>query len=179
MSRIGKVPVTIPDKVDVKINDSLVSVKGPNGQIEYKFTDNVKIEIQGKEVVITPKNNSKICRALWGTTRAVIGNMVKGVSVGFTKKLEFMGVGYKASTAGNIITLNLGYSHPIDYKLADGITAKIVKNEIELLGINKELLGQVAAEIRALRPPEPYKGKGIRYKDEIIVRKAGKTGVKA
>jgi large subunit ribosomal protein L6 len=178
MSRIGKVPVGIPDKVEVKVNGSLVAVKGPKGALEYNFTEHVGIELKDKEVIVTPSNDSKISRSLWGTTRTLIGNMVEGVSVGFTRSLVFNGVGYKAAVKGNVLVLNLGYSHPINYDLPEGITAKVDKTTINLMGCNKELLGFAAAKVRSFRPPEPYKGKGIRYSDEHIIRKAGKTGGK-
>ncbi len=178
MSRIGKVPVTIPDKVEVKIDGAHVSVKGPNGQLEYTFTDKVEIVKDDKEVLVKPINESKESRSLWGTTRTLINNMVVGVTDGFTKSLEFNGVGYKAAVKGRVLNLNLGYSHPIDYELPEGVDAKVNKNIIDITGTNKELVGFVAAKVRSFRPPEPYKGKGIKYSDERIIRKAGKTGAK-
>lgn len=178
MSRIGKLPVAIPDKVDVKLDGAHVAVKGPNGELSYTFTDKVTIEVKDKEVVVNPINESKESRALWGTTRTLINNMVLGVTQGFTKTLEFNGVGYKAAVSGNTLTLNLGYSHPIDYELPTGVSAKVTKNVIELSGNDKELVGFVAAKVRSFRPPEPYKGKGVKYSDETIVRKAGKSGGK-
>ena len=178
MSRIGKNPVVIPEKVEVKVNGSLVSVKGPNGQLEYNFTEFVGIELKDKEVIVTPSDESKKARSLWGTTRTLINNMVVGCSTGFSRSLLFTGVGYKAAAKGEILELNLGYSHPINYKLPEGVTAKVVKNQIDLTGCNKELVGFAAAKIRSFRPPEPYKGKGVRYSDEHIIRKAGKTGSK-
>lgn len=178
MSRIGKLPVEIPDKVELKVNGSHVSVKGPNGQLEYTFTDKVKIEHKDKEVLVTPVDDSKQSISLWGTTRTLINNMVTGVTTGFVKSLEYNGVGYKAAVSGNTLTLNLGYSHPIEYGLPDGVSAKVTKNVIDISGANKELVGFVAAKVRSFRPPEPYKGKGVKYADEHIVRKAGKTGGK-
>jgi large subunit ribosomal protein L6 len=178
MSRIGKRPVTIPEKVEIKIADGLVSVKGPNGQLEYKATPNVNIELKDKTVVVTPADESNKSRALWGLTRTLIDNMVIGVTDGFKKTLEFNGVGYRAAVQGNTLNLNLGYSHPIEYKLPEGVAAKVVKNTIELTSNSKELVGFVAAKVRSFRPPEPYKGKGIKYSDEVIIRKAGKTGGK-
>ncbi len=178
MSRIGKVPVSVPEKVEVKVNGAHVSVKGPNGQLEYTFTDKVSIELKDKEVTVAPANESKEARALWGTTRSLISNMITGVSTGFTKSLEFNGVGYKATVSGSTLTLNLGYSHPIDYALPQGVTAKVTKNVIDIAGCDKELVGFVAAKVRSFRPPEPYKGKGIKYVDETILRKAGKSGGK-
>ncbi len=178
MSRIGKLPIVVPEKVEVKIDGAHVAVKGPNGALEYSFTDQVKIELKDKEVLVTPVDESKSARSLWGTTRTLINNMVTGVTTGFTKSLEYNGVGYKAAVNGNTITLNLGYSHPIDYTLPEGVSAKVDKNKIDVTGSNKELVGFVAAKIRSFRPPEPYKGKGVKYADEHIIRKAGKTGGK-
>lgn len=178
MSRIGKMPVAVPDKVDVKIDGNNVTVKGPNGQLEYSFATNVNIELKDKEVIVTPIDESKSARSMWGTARTLINNMVTGVSAGFTKSLEYTGVGYKASVSGTTLTLNLGYSHPIDYELPTGVSAKVEKNRIDITGANKELVGFVAAKVRSFRPPEPYKGKGIKYTDEHIIRKAGKTGGK-
>ena len=178
MSRVGKQPVVIVDKVDVTVNGATVIVKGPKGQLDYTFTDKVNIEKKDKEVIITPVDQSKECRSLWGTTRTVINNMVVGVSTGFVKGLEFNGVGYKAVVKGDTIVLNLGYSHPINYKLPEGVGAKVNKNTIEISGANKELVGFAAAKIRSFRPPEPYKGKGVKYTDEHIIRKAGKSGGK-
>ena len=178
MSRIGKNPVNVPEKVEVKVNGSHVKVKGPKGELEYTFTDHVGIELKDKAVIITPKNESALSRSLWGTTRTVINNMVLGVSVGFTKSLEFTGVGYKAAAKGSVLELNLGFSHPINYQLPVGITAKTGKNTIDISGCNKEMVGQVAAKVRSFRPPEPYKGKGIKYATEHIIRKAGKSGGK-
>ena len=178
MSRIGKNPVKVPEKVEVKVNGSNVSVKGPKGQLEYTFASNVNIEMKGGEVVVTPIDESKPARSMWGTARTLINNMVVGVSEGFTKTLEFNGVGYKAAVKGDVLNLNLGYSHPIDYKLPAGVEAKVNKNVIDISGCDKELVGFVAAKVRSFRPPEPYKGKGIKYSTEHIIRKAGKSGGK-
>ena len=178
MSRIGKNPVEVLDKVEVKVNGANVQVKGPKGSLEYIFTDKVNIELKDKAVHITPVNETKEARSLWGTTRTLINNMVLGVSVGFTKSLEFNGVGYKAVSKGKVLVLNLGYSHPINFDLPEGVEAKVTKNIIDISGCNKELVGFAAAKIRSFRPPEPYKGKGIRYTDEHIIRKAGKAGGK-
>lgn len=178
MSRIGKQPVAVPEKVEVKIDANAISVKGPKGQLDFNFNPGVNVEMKDKEIIVTPKTQSKFDRSLWGMTRTLINNMMTGVTEGFTKKLEFNGVGYKAAVKGDTITLNLGYSHPIDYKLPQGIEAKVVKNEIAISGIDKELVGFAAAKIRSFRQPEPYKGKGIKYSDEVIIRKAGKTGAK-
>ena len=178
MSRIGKMPVVVPAKVDVKLNGAHVAVKGPNGQLEYTFTNRVSIELKGGEVLVNPVDESKEARSLWGTTRTLINNMVVGVTDGFKKTLEFNGVGYKAAVKGNNLVLNLGFSHPIDFELPTGISAKVTKNVIDIVGSDKELVGFVAAKVRSFRPPEPYKGKGVKYSDEVIVRKAGKSGGK-
>ncbi len=179
MSRIGKQPVVIPEKVQVAIDGLTVKTKGPKGELEFTFAKGVNIEVKDKEVLVTPNDeNDKKERALWGMTRTLVSNMVNGVNEGFTKALEFNGVGYKASVSGDTLTLNLGYSHPIDYKLPEGVSAKVNKNTIEVSGCSKELVGFAAAKIRSFRPPEPYKGKGVKYADERIIRKAGKTGAK-
>ena len=178
MSRIGKVPVNIPEKVEISIVSGLVTVKGVKGTLVAKLNNNVIAVIEGKTITVKPKDESTVARAQWGTARTQINNMVVGVSAGFVKSLEFNGVGYKAAVAGNILNLSLGYSHTIDYALPEGITAKVNKNVIDIEGSNKELVGQVAAKVRSFREPEPYKGKGIRYTDEKIIRKAGKAGGK-
>lgn len=178
MSRIGKKPIGIPDKVEVKVNGSTVDVKGPKGQLTYTFHKDVKIEKADKVINVTPANQTTSAKALWGMSRTVLGNMVTGVTTGFVKSLEFNGVGYKAAVSGSNLTLNLGYSHAIDYKLPKGITAVVNKNVIEFHGSDKELVGFVAAQVRSFREPEPYKGKGLKYTDETIIRKAGKTGAK-
>lgn len=178
MSRIGKLPVVVPEKVTVTIADRKIEVKGPNGQLDFTHNEGVNVVYEGNEVKVTPVDSSNRNRAMWGMTRTLIDNMVVGVTKGFEKTLEFTGVGYKAAVSGSNLTLNLGYSHPIDYKLPEGITAKVNKNVIVISGANKELVGFAAAKIRSFRPPEPYKGKGVRYSDEVIIRKAGKTGAK-
>jgi len=178
MSRIGKKPIGIPDKVEIKVNGLTVDVKGPKGHLVYTFHKDVKIDKADKEISVAPANDSASARALWGMSRTLLGNMVTGVTTGFVKSLEFNGVGYKAAVSGNTLTLNLGYSHPIDYKLPQGVDAKVIKNVIEFHGCDKELVGFVAAQVRSYREPEPYKGKGLKYTDEKIIRKAGKTGAK-
>ncbi len=178
MSRIGKQPIGIPDKVEVKVDGSFVDVKGPKGQLSYTFRNEVKVEKADKVLNVTPVDESATARSLWGLSRTILGNMVTGVTTGFVKSLEFNGVGYKAVVSGSTLTLNLGYSHPIDYKLPKGIEAKVNKNVIEFHGCDKELVGFVAAQVRSFREPEPYKGKGLKYTDETIIRKAGKTGAK-
>jgi large subunit ribosomal protein L6 len=177
MSRIGKQPIVVPDKVEVKLSGNTVEVKGPKGQLSYQFSELVKIEKKDKTLEVTGTAD-RISRSLWGLTRTIVGNMVTGVSTGFKKDLEFTGVGYKAAVSGQNLQLNLGYSHQIDYKLPKGIEVKVNKNVIEVHGADKELVGFVAAEIRAYRPHEPYKGKGLKYVGEKVIRKAGKTGAK-
>lgn len=178
MSRIGKEPIAIPEKVEIKIQGTNVSVKGPNGQMAMDLNKLVKVEVKDKVITVNPVDESKEARSQWGTARTLVSNMVTGVTKGFTKSLEFNGVGYKAAVNGTTLTLNLGYSHPIDYKLPTGISAKVTKNVIDLTGFDKELVGFVAAKVRSFRPPEPYKGKGLKYTTETIIRKAGKAGAK-
>lgn len=178
MSRIGKVPVALPDKVEVKIEGHKVVVKGPKGTMEREFNTLVTLKLDGKNLTVTPADESVEARSQWGTARTLLNNMVTGVSKGFVKSLEFTGVGYKAGVSGSVLNLSLGYSHPIDYKLPVGITAKVDKNRIDIEGCDKEIVGQVAAVVRSFREPEPYKGKGLKYSDETIIRKAGKAGGK-
>ena len=178
MSRIGKKPIVVPDKVEVKIADQMMSVKGPNGLLEFTLPNLMKVEKVEKTLVVTPKNKERKTRALWGMARTMINNMIMGVTQGFKTVLEFEGVGYRAAVQGDTLTLNLGFSHPIEYKLPKGIKAAVVKNTIEFTGADKELLGRTAAKVRAFRPPEPYKGKGLKYLEEKIIRKAGKSGAK-
>ena len=178
MSRIGKHPVNIPEKVEVTIKDGLVTVKGVKGTLTHKLNSNVVVKMEGKSITVSPKDESAEARSQWGTARTLVNNMVVGVSAGFVKSLEFTGVGYKAAVNGQMLNLSLGYSHPIDFPLPAGITAKVTKNQIDIEGSNKELVGQVAAKVRSFREPEPYKGKGVKYTTETIIRKAGKAGGK-
>ncbi|MBD3282035.1 MAG: 50S ribosomal protein L6 [Candidatus Portnoybacteria bacterium] len=175
MSRIGKKPIEIPQGVEVKIDGNTVKVKGPKGELEQKIHPGIEIEVKDNSIEIKPKRNDSA--AIWGTFRMLLSNMVNGVSQGFEKKLIFEGVGYRASVSGSKLVLNLGYSHPIEMEAPEGISFNVDKNTIVISGIDKQLVGQVAANIREKRPPEPYKGKGIRYEDEIIRRKAGKKAV--
>lgn len=175
MSRIGRQPIKIPDNVEIKIRTENIHVKGPKGELEIKVPSQVKLEQKNQEVTLQVSNpNDKKEKALWGTFRQLIFNLIKGTVEGFEKKLELSGIGYKASVSGNILTLNVGFSHPIEYKLPPGIETKIEKNIISIFGINKQLVGEIAAQIRRIRPPEPYKGRGIKYVEEIIRKKAGK-----
>lgn len=178
MSRIGKQPINIPEKVEIKLSGNDIEVKGPKGQLAYTFKNLVKIEKADKVLTVKPADESTEARAFWGLSRTLLSNMVNGVTTGFTRTLEFNGVGYKAAVSGTNLTLNLGYSHPIEYKLPTGVEAKVEKNSIIFSGCDKELVGFVAAQVRSFREPEPYKGKGLKYSDETIIRKAGKTGAK-
>lgn len=178
MSRIGKHPVNVPEKVEVKVEGNLVTVKGAKGTLTRTFNNLVNLKVDGKEITVSPKDESKEAKAQWGTARTQLSNMVTGVSAGFVKSLDFTGVGYKAGVTGNVLNLSLGYSHPIDFTLPAGISAKVNKNQIDIEGSDKELVGQVAAKVRSFREPEPYKGKGVKYTTETIIRKAGKTGKK-
>jgi large subunit ribosomal protein L6 len=178
MSRIGRQPVNVPEKVEIKINNRVIDVKGPKGALSFTHHEGVTVAQEDNSIVVNPIDTSKKNKALWGLTRTLVNNMVVGVTDGFTRTLEFTGVGYKASVSGNKMTLNLGYSHPIEYTLPEGVAAKVTKNVIDLSGNSKELVGFAAAKIRSFREPEPYKGKGVRYSDEVIIRKAGKAGGK-
>ncbi len=178
MSRIGKVPVNIPEKVEVKIENNVVTVKGTKGTLTHKLNSLVVAKLEGKVLTVSPKDESAEARSQWGTARTLVNNMVVGVSAGFVKSLEFNGVGYKAAVSGSVLNLSLGYSHTIDFPLPTGITAKVNKNQIDIEGSDKELVGQVAAKVRSFREPEPYKGKGVKYLSETIIRKAGKAGGK-
>lgn len=179
MSRLGKLPITIPKGVEVKFNDSVLSVKGPKGTLNQIVPKEVLLEITAEEVKVTVADLSeKKQRSLWGLFRSLIRNMVDGVSKGYEKKLEINGVGYKVAGGGNKLNFSLGYSHPIIFDLPAGITATVETKYITISGFDKQLVGEMAAQIRRLRPPEPYKGKGIKYFDEVIRRKAGKTSAK-
>ena len=176
MSRIGKLPVEIPDKVEVKVDGKHVAVKGPLGQLERTFTG-VTIALEGDAVNVTPEDTGRRNRALWGLSRTLISNMVVGVSKGFERKLLITGVGYRADLQDRTLVLSVGYSHQINFPLPEGIGCEVEKlTSIKLSGVDKQLVGQTAATIRSFRPPEPYKGKGIRYSDEHVRRKAGKAG---
>jgi len=176
MSRIGKKPIPLPKDVKTEFENGLLTVKGPKGELMRKIHPEVNITIEDNQVVVQINDGKKGLGSLQGLSRALIGNMVKGVKEGFEQILEINGVGYRAELSGKTATFHLGYSHPIVFELPDGINGKIEKTKITLDGIDKELLGRTAAEIRSFRKPEPYKGKGIKYKDEIIKKKAGKTG---
>ena len=179
MSRIGKLPVAIPAGVEVKLEEgNVITVKGPKGTLTRKLVDDLDIKVEGSEVIVTIPSDLKRYKSLHGLTRTLIFNMVEGVTNGYTKELEINGVGYRAAKAGKKLTLTLGYSHPVEMEDPEGIETKVDGNKITVSGIDKEKVGQFAAEIRTKRPPEPYKGKGIKYTTETIRRKVGKTGKK-
>ena len=177
MSRIGRKPITIPAGVEIKQNGNKYTVKGPKGQLERELSSEIKVNIKDGEITFERPNDLPHIRALHGTTRANLNNMVTGVSEGFAIRLELVGVGYRVQANGKGLTLALGYSHPVEIEAVDGITFKVEGNtKITVEGIDKQLVGQIAANIRAKRTPEPYKGKGVKYADEVIRRKEGKKG---
>ena len=176
MSRLGKLPIELIAGTEAKVQGQILTVKGPQGQLTQEFNNKVKVEVADQQIKVTINDiNNKEQRAYWGLYRSLFNNMVQGVNKGFTKQLEINGVGYKVASGNNKLTLNLGYSHPIDFALPEGIQAEVAGNIITIKGIDKQLVGETAAQIRKLRKPEPYKGKGIKYIDEIIRRKAGKS----
>jgi large subunit ribosomal protein L6 len=176
MSRLGKIPVTIPSGVEVTLTDGLLTVKGPKATLQKTIKDDVTITIDGSEITLTPGNTPE-AKALWGTYAAHLRNLIAGVTEGFTKVLEIEGVGYRAEVQGKQIVLNVGFSHPVNLEIPEGISAEVVKNTITLTGPDKEALGQFAANVRKVKEPEPYKGKGIRYQGEYVIRKQGKKAV--
>ena len=179
MSKVGKLPVAIPAGVTVNVANGLISVKGPKGELKQSFHDEIDIKVEGTEVVLTTKNNAKQTNAYHGLYRSLIANMVKGVSEGFTKTLVVTGVGYRCEVKGKELVMNLGYSSDYIAIIPDGLTVVTTPDgKITVTGIDKQLVGEFCSQIRKLRKPEPYKGKGIRYDNETIRRKVGKTGVK-
>ena len=177
MSRIGNKVVVLPQGVEVKQNGNEIIVKGPKGELTRTFSEDIKMNIDGNEVTFTRPNDSKEMKTIHGTTRAIFHNMVVGVSEGFQKALELIGVGYRAQLQGSKLVLNVGYSHPVEITAPAGITFEVPSNtQVVVKGISKEAVGEIAANIRGVRPPEPYKGKGIRYVGEYVRRKEGKTG---
>jgi large subunit ribosomal protein L6 len=176
MSRIGKKPVAIPSGVTVTLKDRLLTVKGPKGELKRELPDLIAVKVEKDQIVFVRDAEDGPTRARHGLVRALVGNMVDGVTKGFERKLEINGVGYKAEVAGQKLTMALGYSHPVVYDLPKGIGAKVDKNVLILSGVDNELLGHTAAKVRSFRPPEPYKGKGVKYMEETIKRKVGKTG---
>ena len=179
MSRIGRKPITIPAGVQVTLKDGVVTAKGPKGELSQKVHSNITVTIEGSEIVVTRPNDEKENRALHGLTRTLIANMVEGVANGFSKELEVNGVGYRVAKQGKDLVMNLGYSHQVTMSEIPGISIEVPNpNKIIISGPDKQLVGQFAAEVREKRPPEPYKGKGIKYATEYIRRKEGKTGAK-
>jgi len=177
MSRIGKMPIRIPSGVEVRIDGHTVLVKGPKGSIQKRFHPDMQIIAEGDTIVVKRPSDEREHRALHGLTRSLLANMIKGVTQGFTKELEIQGTGYRAAKQGNNLVLNVGYSHPVEIKADPGIEFEVpTPTRISVKGIDKEKVGQVAADIRRVKPPDPYKGKGIRYVDERVRIKAGKTG---
>ena len=177
MSRIGNKVITIPAGVEVNFDDNFATVKGPKGELKQQFDKDMTFNIEGSEITVVRPSDSKRHRTVHGTTRAILANMVEGVSAGFKKELELIGVGYRAQMQGKKLVLSVGYSHPVEFEEIEGITLGVEGNtKVSIEGINKEVVGQYAAKVRAVRPPEPYKGKGIRYVGEYVRRKEGKTG---
>ncbi len=178
MSRIGKQPIAIPSGVEVKLEGNLLKFKKGNLAKELDTKANVNVEIKDNSILFSPKGEDRQSRAYWGTYRALAYNIVVGLTQGFSKTLEINGVGYKAALKGKVLELSLGFSHPINYDIPEGIEITVDKNNVIIKGSDKQVVGQVAAQIREFRPPEPYKGKGVKYSDERIIRKAGKTSKK-
>jgi len=179
MSRIGNQPIPVPKGIKLDINGSYVKVVGPKGTLERNIRPEIGLQAEGDNLIVVRKDNSKRTRAFSGLTRTLVNNMIVGVDKGFQKKLSIEGVGYRAEVKGSVLSLSVGYSNPVAFDLPKGVTAEVDKaNNVTLDCIDKELLGETAAKIRAVRPPEPYKGKGIRYTDEYIARKAGKSASK-
>jgi len=178
MSRIGKMPIELPDGVEIKVaKNNLVTVKGPMGELSEKISEKMKVAIEGNVLTVDRPNDTKINRSLHGLSRTLINNMVVGVTKGYEKKLKIIGVGYRVAKKGNALDFNLGFSHPLEMPDPEGITTEVPnQTEIVVKGISKQLVGNYAAIIRGLRPPEPYKGKGIRYENEQVRRKEGKAG---
>jgi len=175
MSRVGKKPVPVPSGVTATVDGQLVKVKGAKGELSFLVPEEVSVALENGAVSVNPRDESKTARAKWGMSRAQVANLVEGVSKGFEKRLEINGVGYKAAVAGKVLKLSLGYSHDIDYAIPAGVTITTPKpTEVVVAGIDKQVVGQTAAEIREYRGPEPYKGKGVKYSDEFIFRKEGK-----
>ncbi|WP_455937029.1 50S ribosomal protein L6 [Gemella morbillorum] len=177
MSRIGNKVITIPAGVEVNLDDNFATVKGPKGELKQQFDKDMTFNVEGNEITVVRPSDSKRHRTVHGTTRAILANMIEGVSTGFKKELELIGVGYRAQMQGKKLVLSVGYSHPVEFEEIEGITLGVEGNtKVSIEGINKEVVGQYAAKVRAVRPPEPYKGKGIRYVGEYVRRKEGKTG---
>lgn len=176
MSRIGKLPIEVPAGVTITVDSDVISVKGAKGELTVPHLSDVTVSLEDGKAIVTRKDDERIAKAQHGLQRALLNNAVVGVTKGFEKKLEVNGVGFRVNMSGNVLEMSLGFSHPVKYTAPAGITITTNKMEITVSGIDKQQVGQVAAEIRALKKPEPYKGKGIKYADEVILRKAGKTG---
>ena len=175
MSRIGKKPIAIPAGVTVTLSGQTVSVKGPKGQLSWTVVDDVEVKQEGAELTLTPRNDTQRARGMWGLSRTLVANMVQGVTQGYEETLELVGVGYRAALKGKALSLQLGFSHDVDLDPPEGITFAVPKQtEIKISGIDKQMVGELAARIRKIRPPEPYKGKGVRYAGEKVRRKEGK-----
>lgn len=177
MSRVGKRPILIPEGVEVKTEDRKITIKGPKGELSYEVHSEIEVQVEGEKISISPSKKAKKTKALWGLTRTLIANMIEGVTKGYEKKLAIEGLGYRASLEEKDLTILVGFTHPVKIKAPEGINFSVEKNIITVSGINKELVGQISAKIRKIRPPEPYKGKGIRYLGEIIKRKVGKRAI--
>jgi large subunit ribosomal protein L6 len=176
MSRIGKLPIDVPAGVTITVDSSVITVKGPKGELTVPHLSDVTVTLEGTQAIVTRKDDERIAKAQHGLQRALLNNAVDGVTKGFEKKLEVNGVGFRVAGAGQTIEMSLGFSHPVKYTSPAGVTLAVEKMTIIVSGIDKQQVGQVAAEIRALKKPEPYKGKGIKYADEVVLRKAGKAG---
>jgi len=179
MSRIGRKPIQVPNGVNVSLDNNVITIKGPKGTLSRTLHGDMKVSYESDVITVERPSDNKLHRALHGTTRSVVANMVNGVTDGYAKNLELVGVGYRASKSGEKLVLNVGYSHPVEFVPENGIEFEVpAQNKIIVKGINKEAVGEIAAKIRAVRPPEPYKGKGIKYEGERIIRKEGKAGKK-
>jgi large subunit ribosomal protein L6 len=178
MSRIGKQPVVVPSEISVSLDGAVLVFKKGSVQKQLDTKENVGVSIENGQIIFSAKNDDRASRAYWGTYRSLSQNIIVGLTSGFEKKLEINGVGYKAAVNGNVLELQLGFSHPINYELPQGLQVSVEKNIVTIKGDDKQVVGQVAAEVRSFRPPEPYKGKGVKYVEEHIIRKAGKTSKK-
>jgi len=179
MSRIGRKPIQVPNGVNVNLDNNVITVKGPKGTLSRELHKDMKVTVDGNVITVERPSDQKLHRSLHGTTRSIVANMVNGVTEGYSKSLELVGVGYRASKSGNKLVLNVGYSHPVEFVPENGIEFDVpAQNRVIVKGIDKEAVGAIAAKVRAVRPPEPYKGKGIKYEDERILRKEGKAGKK-
>lgn len=178
MSRVGKLPINVPTGVDVVVSEASIDVKGPKGRLTLAAHPSISVSVAENAITVAPVDESRLARQQHGLRRTLIANAVKGVTEGFQKSLDVIGVGYKVNVQGKTVVLNVGYSHPVNFSLPDGIEAKAEGTKLTISGCDKQAVGEVAAQIRRVRPPEPYKGKGIKYTDEVIRRKAGKSGGK-